>query len=395
MSPPYRMIDQATGEVARGPNGEAWENMDVEPGRKLELYDTTASDPPGAPWARVSPSEIIRPGEGGGEVEPPPIIEPPDPNPEPIPPTGGNGMDTITNETELRDALQTYANEQRVGSCGSKTPIEMTKPIVIQQQDHDGFPWGVNLNFTRLLWKGPTGEDMITYRGTNGISNRGLYIEKVCMDGNGYGGSPAGNCLHIYAPDGDPGCIYKFTLRDIFTCYATHGIAIRGAVFEGFGENVHAENMASDGIFMEHLGLDGSAPWSIVSNIMLVHPNSSRNFGAGMRQVYSVNSIHGSYVLNGAGGIVAPDGARVIRDSNGENTGEQLYVLGHNGYGSVVSSSEGATDGNTRCRKYEGGQWVDVGKPMLYGVNNVGHADAANHMSYYGDGSQNPQWMKG
>jgi hypothetical protein len=304
-------------------------------------------------------------------------------------------MDTITNERELRDALQTYANEQRVGSCGSKTPIELTQPITIQQQQHDGMPWGANLNFTRLLWKGPAGQDMITYRGTNGISNRGLYLERFCMDGNGYGGSPAGNCLHIYAPDGDPGCIYKFTLRDIFTCYATHGIAIRGAVFEGFGDNVHAENHASDGIFMEHLGLDGSAPWSIVSNVMVMHPNSSRNMGAGMKQPYSVNSLMGSYVLNATGAILAPDGIRGVMLSNAENSGEQMFVLGGNGYGSTVSTNEGATDCSTHARKYEGGQWVSVGKPMVYGVNNVGHDDRSNHMSYYGDGSQQPQWMKG
>jgi len=303
-------------------------------------------------------------------------------------------MDTITNSRELRDALQTYANEQRVGSCGSKTPIEITEPITIQQQSHDGMPWGANLNFTRLLWRGTPGQDMITYRGTNGISNRGLFLEKFCMDGNGYSGQGAGNCLHVYAPDGDPGCIYKFTLRDIFTCYATHGIAIRGAVFEGLMENVHAENMASHGIFLEHLGMDGSAPWSIVSNIMMVHPNSSRNFGAGIRQTYSVNSILGSYVLNADGAVLSDEGIRVAAFSNAENSGEQMFVPSGNGYGSTLTTNEAATDGSTHCRKYEGGQWVSVGKPMLYGVNNVGHEDRSNHVSYYGDGSQQPRWMK-
>lgn len=303
-------------------------------------------------------------------------------------------MDTITNERELADALQTYASEQRVGNCGSKTAIEVTQPITVQQQSHDGFPWGVNLNFTRLLWKGAPGQDVITYQGTNGISNRGLYIEKLCIDGNGYAGGAAGRLLHIYAPDGDPGCIYKFTLRDIFTGYATNGIAIRGAVFEGLLENVHAENHLGDGILMESLGLDGMSPWSIVSNIMVMHPNSSRNFGAGMRQPYSVNSIFGSYVLNAEGGIVSGEGIRSVMASNGENTGEQLLLPGSNGYGTVITGNEASSDCNTRARKYQDGQWVDVGKPMVYGVNDVGHFDAANHFSYYGDGSHDPRWMK-
>ena len=204
--PPYELRDKATGEVV--PN---FEDMDTEPGRYIEVYSGTAS---GNPDTRISGGALLRPG---GETPPDPPDPGPDPNPEPIPPTPGDGMDAITNETQLRDALQTYANEQRVGSCGSKTPIQMTQPITIQQSNHDGMPWGANWNFTRLLWRGASGQDMITYRGKNGISNRGLCLEKFCMDGNGYAGSPAGRCLHIYAPDGDPGCIYKFTLRDIFT----------------------------------------------------------------------------------------------------------------------------------------------------------------------------------
>ena len=41
MTPPYKLIDQATDEVATGPNGERWENMDVAPGNTIELYNTT------------------------------------------------------------------------------------------------------------------------------------------------------------------------------------------------------------------------------------------------------------------------------------------------------------------------------------------------------------------
>jgi hypothetical protein len=30
------------------------------------------------------------------------------------------------------------------------------------------------------------------------------------------------------------------------------------------------------------------------------------------------------------------------------------------------TANEGSTDGSTHARKVEGGQWVDVDKPMLY-----------------------------
>lgn len=386
MAPPWKMIDQSTGQVATGPGGEKWENMSVPEGHKVELFDTTDNS---NPWPRVSPSELVN---GETPVDPPDPIDPPI---DPIPPTPGDGMDNISNETQLRDALQTYANEMRVGSCGSKTPITITQPITIQQQQSDGAPWGVNLNFTRLLWRGSRGQDAITYRGKDGIQNRCLWIEKMVMDGNGYVGQACRFGLHIYAPDGDPGSIYKFTLRDNFFGYCGSGIALRGAVFEGLMENCHAENCDGDGFFMEHLGLDGSAPWSIVSNVMVIHGNSSRNFGAGMKQVYSVNSIMGSYVLNAKGGILAPDGLRAVAFSNGENTGEQLFVLGSNGYGSYVEGCEGSTDGATHCRRWDGGQWVSVGAPMKYGMNNVGAHQEGNHMSYYGSGSgSDVRWLK-
>ena len=45
-------------------------------------------------------------------------------------------------------------------------------------------------------------------------------------------------------------------------------------------------------------------------------------------------------------------------------------------------------------QRWDGSGWVDVGKPMLYGVNNVGQEDRSNHIAYYGDGSASPRWMR-
>jgi len=294
-------------------------------------------------------------------------------------------MDEITNETQLRDALLTYADEQRVGICWARQPIELRQTIQLKQERHDGTAWGFNANHIKVFWKGAGGEHMIEVRGVNGVANRMFFAEKMTMDGNGYAGHRAGDCFRMYAPDGDPGCIYKFTLRDIFTSYATYGITLRGAVFEGLVDNCHAENHYKDGLFMEHLNI-GSPVQAIVSNVALLHPNMSRNRGAGMRQVYSGNSIFGSYVLNAEGGIVAPDGLRYVAASNGENTGESVYKIGWNGYGTVVASSEGSTNVSTVYREYVGGQWVDVGKPLRYVIddNGSGVPQLGNHISTYG-----------
>jgi hypothetical protein len=375
MAPPYKFIDEATGETV-------WSGMDAPPGDFIEVW---AAATEGSPLHRISPGALQRPEDAAPPIEPP--IEPPI-----TPPSGANGMDTVTNERELKDALQTYANEMRVGQLYGKGAITVNDTINIRQWSHDGCPWGVNMNHTKIQWKGPGGKDVLVYQGVDGIGNRCLFLEKFVIDGNGYGGAPAGACLKLYAPDGDPGCIYKFTVRDVFTGYATNGIVLEGAVFEGLMENVHAENHREDGILCKHIY---EPRWSIVSNIMILHPNSSRNFGAGMRQCYSVNSIFGSYVLNAQGGIVGPEGIRSVLASNGENTGEQLFNLGTNGYGSVVHGCEASTNGETVARAYEGGQWVDKGKPMLYGMNQPGGVyEEGSHVSYYGSGGHNVRWVK-
>jgi hypothetical protein len=128
-----------------------------------------------------------------------------------------------------------------------------------------------------------------------------------------------------------------------------------------------------------------------VSNIQLIHPNMSRNFGAGVRSVYSCNVAFGSFVLNAEAGIVAPDGLRVGAFNNGENTGEAVYVVPNNGYGSSIIYSEGSTDGTTHARKFENGQWISVGKPTLYLLSKgAGVSETGNHVGTYGAATRNP-----
>jgi len=316
----------------------------------------------------------------------------PDP---PTPPSGDDMIDNVTNETELRDALQTYADERRVGMMYSKTGVTLTQTITIQQPNHDGSAWGANGNHTKVNWAGAAGEDMIVYKGINGVANRMLFLEKFSLYGGGYASAAAGACLKIWAPDGDNGSIYKFTLRDIFTSYANYGVVLSGAVFEGMCENIHGENHLKDGMMMQHERV-GEANQAIVSNIAVIHPNLSRNLGAGMRQVYSCNSIMGSYILNGAGGIAAPEGLRAAILSNGENTGECLFDMASNGYGSTNFMNEASSDGSTVCRQYVNGVWVDVGKPLLYGMTQPGGVqEGNNHTSYYGSAGIDPmRWVK-
>lgn len=301
-------------------------------------------------------------------------------------PAPGRPSSTIwaRNEAEFAQALQSGADENWVPMFDPRTEVALTRTITVRQTKHDGTVWGANGNFAKIKWAGPAKHDMIVYRGVKGVYNRGLYLEKFHLSGSVDGGATCGACLKLYAPDGDAGSLYKFTLRDIYTANGTYGIVLQGAVFEGLCENVHGENHLRDGMYMEHTN-QGRSDRGIVSNIQLIHPNMSRNFGAGIRSVYSCNAAFGSFVLNAEAGIVAPDGLRVGAFNNGENTGEAVYVVPQNGYGSSIIYSEGSTDGSTHARKFENGRWISVGQPMLYLLSKgAGVTETGNHVATYG-----------
>ena len=321
-------------------------------------------------------------------IPPVPIPVPPNPTP---PVTSAGPFDFPTNEQQLADALNTAASEKRQCQLDPRTRVTITNGITVMQANNGGMPWGVNGNFAQLTWGGAASGDMLTFKNTaaNG-ANRGLIVEKLGLDGNGYSGVPAGTCLHIYAPEGDPGSFYKFVIRDIFTMYGTTGIKLEGAVFEGLCDNVHAENHIGNG--METVSLTTPIN-SVISNIMIMHANLSRNLGAGLKCEYSTNLMFGSFVLNGLGGVIAPNGLRYAAGNNGENTGQSLFVLGSNGYGSVITANEVSSDSTTVARKYVNGQWVNVGQPCLYLLDTggaTGITQNANHTSYYGTAVPNP-----
>src|SRR5262245_7402658 len=339
------------------------------PAKPIGVIEATPADVSDAAlqWLRDAPAlsaEIL-----AALTTPVPPDPGPDPGPDPLPPTE-DGMDYPKNESELRHCLQSYADNMMVGMLDPRTRITISDTIEIAQRANDGSPWGVNANYAGLKWAGPAGKDMLRFVGVDYVSNRGLTIERLRLDGGDayLNGSGAGCCLALRAPKGDAAPLYKFTLRDVFTMCAKNGIVLEGGVYEGMMENVHAENCTGDGIFMTHTNV-GTPTQGVVSNVLIIHPNCSRNLGAGILSVYSVYIIGGSYILNGNGGIRAPDGLRGLLMNNGENTAGKegaAFVVPSNGYGSVLNLCEGSSDGQTHCRKWDGTQWVSVGSPMLY-----------------------------
>jgi hypothetical protein len=170
-------------------------------------------------------------------------------------------------------------------------------------------------------------------------------------------------------------------------------LILEGGVYEGEVHTIHVENCTGDGIILRHLPASDTAKGPVVSNIKFYHINSSRNFGCGIRSVYSVFIYGASFVLNGGGGIVAPDGLRGAFGINGENSAGPngcIVDIASNGYGSVVHIGEASSDGSTHCRRWDGSQWISVGSPTLYFAKvGAGVEILHAHCSYYGSG-QNP-----
>ena len=294
------------------------------------------------------------------------------------------------NEQEFRQALQTGLAEGFLPMFDPRTDIEQSSTIVLEQRKNEGMTWGANGNHAKVRWVGPPGQDMIVIQGVKGVANRGLYLEKFNLDGGGYKRAPCGACLKLRAPFGDAGALYKFTLRDIYTSNGTYGIVLQGAVFEGMCENVHGENHAKDGMYMENLSVGTGAP-GIVSNIQLIHPNMSRNLGAGVRSVYSCNAAFGSFILNAEGGIVAPSGLQArLRQQRREyrrgalrRSQQWLWVLRP-----LQRGVDGWKDGGASLRRCEE-RLGDRRKADPYVVAGAtGVTEVGNHISSYGDPSR-------
>jgi hypothetical protein len=375
MTPPYVVIDKGDG------NKEVTNEIPATAGDKFEIFKNGVARVAG-PFGPTSTSP---------PVEEPPTTTEPNPTPQPIP--TGDGMDRPTTEAQLRDALETYRLEKRVGILDGRCQIEISQTIQILAAGA-GEPWGVNGNYAKIKYVGSGGHDMLVFRGTKGKADRCLVVEKLTLFGGGYDRNPAGACLKISAPEGDPGSFYKSKIADVYTHYATRGVVLEGAVFESYLENVHAENHRSHGMDTSHTYTTGEHN-GIISNINIMHPNFSRNKGAGLRCTYSTNVQFGSFVLNAEGGVLAPDGLRYAAANNGENTGEALFVIPSNGYGSLLVGNEVSSDGSTCYRAFEGGQWVTYGKPCLYLLS--GHANVIEkdgHCSYYGSAATSPMRVR-
>ena len=319
--------------MATGQDVPDFVGMDAAEGEYIEVYK---GKDPGNPYARISGGALLRPTEDGGNPDPGP-----DPGPDPNPPDLGDiemvGLPLPKTGDELQAIINDAAAKGYVACLAPGTKLNLTKTIVIKQNSHGGEVWGINGNWAQLDWTGPAGQDMIRVEGVNGVSNRGFVFQQFQLYGGGYDKAPCGACFKITCPGGDSMSYYKSTIHSIYASYGTVGFVFEGAVFEFAPFNLHGENMREDG--MRAVSMGGA----IMSNCFNIAPNMSRNAGFGINTGYSHNIVMGSFINNSKGGVYAPGGLRVAAFNNGENTGEAVFQVPSNGYGSVLLANEGST----------------------------------------------------
>lgn len=249
----------------------------------------------------------------------------------------GGTLPKPTTTAQLQALWDDAAANKYVVRLAPGTKINLDQTIVIKQTGHDGSVWGVDGGFAQIDWVGAAGQDMFRVEGINGEPNRGFVCVNFQFYGGGYDRAPAGACLRIYCPGGDNMAYYKPTLQNLYTSYATNGFVFEGAVFEFSNINLHAENHRGDGMVAISVG------GAIMSNVFTIAPNMSRNGGYGINTGWSHNVIMGSFIQNSKGGIFGPEGLRVGAFNNGENTGEALFFLPGNAYGTVLYGNEAST----------------------------------------------------
>lgn len=320
-------------------------------------------------------------------------------SPPPPAPTILSEFDNPDTEANLLDAIQSaFDGPARTCMLSPKCTVNVSNGIVVSQKNPNGYSWGIKGNGARLIWTGAAGGTILQIKAQVDPANPGTpvpgrcgIIEGLNLDGNTPGQgwvNGAGLCLHLYAPQGDDAPLYKMVLRDIFTMNAGtgsmpgRGIVLEGGVYESSLFNVHAENHSSHGVEIVNDNPTPPHPIGITSAISIFGINSSRNGGAGIVTTYSTALIGGQFINNRLCGVKADQGLRYAAGLNGENTGESLFILGSNGYGSSIHGCELSSAGNVSYNTW--GMTGLVSKYLLDCPVAISNLDVGNHCSPYG-----------
>jgi hypothetical protein len=305
----------------------------------------------------------------------------------------GGGLTKPTTKAGWQSAVQAGFDNCYIVQLDPTTNVTITGTIVLTAKDCGGKPHGLNGNGSTLASTDSSGNDIVKL--TTNAPNRATVFGNLHISGGLYAGQISGNCLTIQAAANLP--IYKGTFRDLFVenC-GKNGINIIGDVFESLFDNINAGNNRLDGVFISN----GPGNAGIISNLMFLAPNLSRNSGYGMHlgsvngntPPGSVDIKLGSFINNAKGGILAENGIRLVDSINCENSGLICVDVPRSAFMTRLVGNNAASQGTLFAlggvpMRYTFRYHGPPGNLMLMKGHDPNVGD--NYMTYYGTGTDN------
>lgn len=303
------------------------------------------------------------------------------PPPVPLPPLANGGLMWPKSQDELQTLWQAALDTGTMLTLDPRTRIDVKETISLSVSGKNGgWPHGIDGNYARLHSSINDGSPMVLVESKE--PNRCMVMERLGVYGGGYDGRVSGGIVFV-AAKGVP--IYKAKFNDLYISYCTTGLSLIGDIYESEIKSPHVENCFEDGICLED---DGQA---VISNLVIDIPNLSRNQGYGLRLKGAAGSVdvrYGSFVLNGLGGIHAPNGIRTVERCNFENTGRIAIDVPFSAWDTSIVGCKASTEGKTLNQQALERYGEAVG-PLLHLYRYGGPPDnfeqSANRVNYYGD----------
>lgn len=271
--------------------------------------------------------------------------------------TGGGGTGgwvRPTTQAQLQQLMTDAFANNYVAYLDPRTELEISTTLTMFPKDSGGNPNGIIGNGAKLQGVMNDGTGVVRLQGTanaQGWSNsRAVEFSGFSISGGRYIGKNTGPCLSIICPKAGEirgGLFEKLRL----TSSNTDGLYLQGDFYESWFHYLSVERSAGNGVKI--VNADG-----VISNLNFRDMNLSHNDGYAIDS--ESNHLHldgGSFINNGAGGILARAGLWQANALQFENSGLIAIDMPWIQYRSRITNCEASSDGAFTYAN---------GKPMQY-----------------------------
>jgi hypothetical protein len=249
-----------------------------------------------------------------------------------------------TTQAQLQAFLNDTMGHNYVGQLDPTTELEVSTTLTMSPKESRGFPNGIIGNGAKLQGVMNNGTPVVRLQGTPaqqngwvGSNSRNFVFSDLAIFGGRFSGKNVGRLLEIICPKG--GEIRGRFERLSLNSSNTDGLYLQGDLYESWFPYLSVESCVGNGVTIRNA--DG-----VISNLHFTGMNLSRNDGYGMNT--DTGHLHldgGSFVNNGAGGILALAGLWQANALQFENSGFYAIDIPWIQYGTRITNCEASSDG--------------------------------------------------